>query len=105
MRDRTHIHPYPVYDSEEISNETLKDKKGKPSSRMKANGPETKNGIIVNCYNVRVRKEASFESDTLGLMHGGAKVTILGRVGKFYKISAAPRYKIGYITSEFVKEE
>lgn len=74
------------------------------SAEVKKNGPETKNGIVVNSLHVNARKEPSYESDVLELLRKGDKVIILGKEGEFYKISTS-KNKIAYISSKFIKEE
>lgn len=76
------------------------------SAEVKTNGPETKNGIIANGLFVKVRKDPSNESDenVIEVLRKGDKVTILGRVKNFYKVSTSVN-KEGYILSLYVKEE
>lgn len=67
-------------------------------------GPETKNGTVVNSLHVKVRKEPSLESDTLEILRKGDSVTILGKLGDFYKVSTSIN-KVAYVFSNFIKEE
>lgn len=67
------------------------------------NGPETKNGIVINALNVKIRKEPSFESDTIGLLRKGDEVTIMEKINDFYNISTKQNI-VGYVSSDFIKE-
>lgn len=73
-------------------------------AEVEKNGPETKNGIVINSIHVKVRKEPSYESDVMEVLREGDKVTILDKVGDFYKVSTKSN-DVAYISSDFVKEE
>lgn len=73
-------------------------------AEVEKNGPETKNGILVNSLHVKVRKEPSYESDVLEILRKGDKVVVLGKSEGFYKVSTSVN-KIAYISSDFIKEE
>lgn len=81
----------------------MNEKENSPAEE-EINGPETKNGIIVNALNVKIRKEPSFESGTIGVVRKGDKVTILEKLKEFYKVSTE-KNGIGYISLDFIKEE
>lgn len=66
--------------------------------------PETKTGTVVNTSYVYVRKSPDLESEHMEIMRKGDKVAIIGRSGKFYKVGTSVN-PIGYISSEFLKEE
>lgn len=85
--------------------EEFKENTEKSSAPVKANGPQTKNGIISNALLVKVRKEPNLSSDVLEVLQKGEKVIILERVNKqFYKISTK-KNDIAYIFVDFLKEE
>lgn len=73
-------------------------------SEIGANGPETRNGTVVNSLFVKVRKEPSFESDVIKVLNKGDKVNIVGVVGNFYKISI-DKDDVAYVSSNFIEEE
>lgn len=81
----------------------LKYKEYSPAE-VEKNGPETKNGIVVNSLHVKVRNKPSYDSDVLEVLRKGDKVTILGKSGEFYKVSTRLN-KIAYISLNFIKEE
>lgn len=66
--------------------------------------PTAKNGIVVNCLNVNVRKWPSFESQVLEILSKGDVVKITGKRKGFYKVSTN-KTSVGYISSDFIKEE
>lgn len=72
-------------------------------AEVETNGPETKNGIIANTSIVNARREPKFDSDSLEVLNKGDKVTILGRVGEFAKVSTNQN-NVAYISSEFIEE-
>lgn len=75
------------------------------SAEVKTTGPETKNGIVVNCLFVKVRREPwTDDNNVLEVLNKGDKVTILGMVDGFYKVSTRVN-KVAYISSTFIKEE
>lgn len=75
------------------------------SAEGEANGPETKNGVIVNALNVNVRKEPSLETNNvIEILRQGDKVKILDKVGDFYKVSTSTN-SVAYIFSSYIKEE
>lgn len=69
-----------------------------------SHGPQTKNGTIVDALFVKVRKKPSMDSDVLEILEEGKKVTILGKVEDFYKVSTSSN-SVAYIFSKFVKED
>lgn len=71
---------------------------------VETNGPETKNGTVINSLNVKVRKKPTYEAEVVEVLRKGDKVTITGRIGGFYKISTSVN-RVGYISSDFIKEE
>lgn len=71
----------------------------RPPAEEEANGPETKNGIVVDALCVKVRNRPSPDSDVIGLVEKGDVVNIIGKEKGFYNIG------IGYISSHFIKEE
>lgn len=73
-------------------------------AEVETDGPETKNGIVKDCLHVKVRKEPGYDSDVLEILRAGDKVTILGKVGNFYRVSTSVN-RDAYISSEFVGEE
>lgn len=85
---------------EEIFNE---DETEESPAEVEATGPETKNGTVANSLTVKLRRGPSLKHDTLEVLNKGDKVTILDKVDNFYKVSVNNR--IGYILSDFVKEE
>lgn len=85
-----------IIETEEITEES--------PAEEETNGPETKNGIIVNSSTVRVREAPSYKSKTLGVMMRGDKVTILGKENEFYKISTRG-IREAYIAKQFIEEE
>ena len=87
----------------EIPNKGEEIKETSPS-QQETTGPETKNGIVANTLFVNVRKHPRGDAEKLSTMRRGEKVMILGKVGGFYKVSIG-HDEIGYISSDFVKEE
>lgn len=79
------------------------EEKEESPAEMETTGPETKNGIIENSLIVNLRREPSLESPVLEVLNRGDKVTIVDKKDNFYKVSV--RNRIGYILSDFVKEE
>lgn len=73
-------------------------------SEIGANGPETRNGKVVNSLFVKVRKEPSFDSEVIKVLGKGDKVNIIDIVGDFYKISI-DEDSVAYIASDFIEEE
>lgn len=73
-------------------------------AEVEKHGPETKNGIITNCYHVKVRRDADYKSDVLETLSRGDKVVILGKSGNFYKVSTRLN-DVAYISLDFIKEE
>lgn len=96
------------YDLELMTGQKFVDKNAdKSPAQMGTNGPETKNGIIVNSLYVKIRNKPSFESEPIGLLRRDEKVVILERVNEFYKVRAdhlIPGRDI-YVAAEDVKEE
>lgn len=74
------------------------------SAEVKTPGPETKNGIIVNCIYVNVRKDPSILAESIKRLRSGSSVEIHKKVYDFYKVSSKDVPE-GYIHSKFVKEE
>lgn len=67
--------------------------------------PETKNGIVCNAKHVNVREQPFKTAGIAGTVKEGEKVTILsGPTNGFYKI-AARAGRVGYLSSNFCKEE
>lgn len=88
----------------EIAKESLISTEVSPAE-VEMNGPETKNGIIDGAMFVKVRREPWADDDNiLEVLRNGDKVTILGKVDGFYKVSTTMN-KIAYISSSFIKEE
>lgn len=74
-------------------------------AEVETTGPETKNGVIINAMHVNVRREPWIDEDNvLEVLRKGDKVTILGKVNNFYKVSTSVN-KVAYILSDWVKEE
>lgn len=74
-------------------------------AEMETNGPETKNGIIDGAMHVKVRREPwTGDDNVLEILRKGDRVTILGKVDGFYKVSTSVN-KVAYISSDFIKEE
>lgn len=73
---------------------------------METNGPETRNGTIVNATTVNVRSGPTLDiNNVIEILRRGDKVIILDKVGEdFYKVSTSLN-RIGYIFSYFVEEE
>lgn len=98
------------YDLELMTGQKSNDKHTDQSpAQVEINGPETKNGIIVNSLSsyVKIRSKPSFESEPIGLLMRDEKVVILERVNEFYKVRAdhlIPGRDI-YVATEYVKEE
>lgn len=75
------------------------------SAKVETNGPETKNGIIYGAMFVNVRREPwTDDGNVLEVLRKGDKVTILGMINGFYKVSTSMN-KVAYISSDFIKEE
>lgn len=96
---------------EKTNKEKAKNSKMTDSSpaQVETNGPKTRNGIIVNSLYVKMRKEPSFESETLGILRKGDQVEIHEEVDKFYKARPKSVHVSGsgivYIDKQYVKEE
>lgn len=91
--------------TEKMTKVTKPKNKEVSSAEVKTNGPETRNGIINGALHVRIRREPQMNDDnTIGILQRGDKVTILEKIGKFYKISVNESL-VGYILSDFIKEE
>lgn len=73
-------------------------------AQVEKNGPETRNGIIINSLFVKVRRRPSLESDIAELLRKGDRVHIIEKVGDFYKIETSVNKDV-YISSKFIKEE
>lgn len=73
-------------------------------AQVEVNGPETKNGVITGALNVKMRRDPSSESEVLGLLRKGDRVTIHEKIGNFYKVSTK-KYSMGYIFSDLIEEE
>lgn len=73
-------------------------------AEVESNGPETKNGIVVNTIFVKVRERPNYESNVLEILNCGDKVHIIDQIGDFYKVSTK-KNNIAYISSHFIKEE
>lgn len=84
--------------------EELKENTDESLAEVETNGPETKNGKIINSLFVKARKKPSFESDVLEILRKGDPVKIIDRVGDFYKVSTILN-ELAYVSSEFVMEE
>lgn len=74
-------------------------------AEVETNGPETKNGTVANALNVNLRSEPSFDTNNvIEILKKGDKVIILDSAKEFYKVSTSTN-RIGYIASDFIKEE
>ncbi len=96
----------PTYEREIIGNfeeEVIETTEENPA-KEESHGPQTKNGTIVDTFCVKVRKAPRMDSEVLEVLDEGKKVTILGKVGEFYKVSTNLN-NIAYIFSKFVKED
>lgn len=72
---------------------------------VETNGsPKTRTGVVILTSYVRVRQAASMESEVLEVLRGGDKVVILGKKNGFYEVKTSNN-PIGYISSDFLKEE
>lgn len=60
-----------------------------------------KKGIVVDCDHLRIRKEASLESDILGLLNKNDEVKITGSEKNFYKVLI--KNIKGYCLKKFIK--
>lgn len=72
-------------------------------AEVETTGPETINGIIVNCINVKVRKKASADSDPVELLRVGDKVLIHRQIRDFYEVDTSTNKRV-YILKAFVKQ-
>lgn len=95
------------YDSsmiDEMKEEVRKTITESSPAEVESNGPETKNGIVVNSLFVNVRREPSMKSDVVNVLRRGDSVQILDKTDGFYKINVG-LIGIGYISSDFIREE
>lgn len=96
---------------EKTNKEKAKNSKMTDSSpaQVETNGPETRNGIIVNALYVKMRKEPTFESEILGILRKGDQVEIYEQTNEFYKVRPKSVYvnnsRIVYIDKQYIKEE
>lgn len=89
---------------EEIKDEIPNDNTEELPAKEVTNGPETKNGIVMNCIHVKARRSPSCESgNVVGLLRSGEKVVIHEKIDNFYKVSTSTYSEI-YISSDFIKE-
>jgi len=77
-----------------------------PPMEKEATEPKLKNGIVCGSKFVRVRSDPSLNSEVLEVLEEGMPISILSmtRDCEFYRI-LLPDGTIGYMKSEFVKEE
>lgn len=75
-----------------------------PPAQVEEDGPETKNGIIINSLYVKMRKEPDFESDVIELLKKGDRVIMHERSNEFYRVSTT-KNRVGYIAAQYVTEE
>ena len=72
--------------------------------RAKTAGMST-TGIAVNSKYVRVRKSPSANAQVVTVIDCGSRATILERVDGFYKVRVDDGGYIGYIASNYFKED
>ncbi len=70
-------------------------------AEKKSNKASASNGVVINCDYLRVRKEASLESDILGLLNKGDEIKITGSEKNFYKVLFNDNK--GYCLKKFIK--
>lgn len=94
------IRKYEVEENEKTIKENKKPTEYSPA-KVEKNGPETINGIATTLVNVR--QTPSYESNVIGLVEKDENVEILSKSKEFYKVKTREN-KIGYISSNFIKE-
>lgn len=87
----------------EIEDQFEKNTEESPAE-VEANGPETKNGTVVNSLFVKIREEPNLDAKVLDVIQSGKKVDIISKERGFYKIETDEDV-IGYIASNFIEEE
>lgn len=93
--------------AETINNdETVKKSKKtqQTSAGTESNGPETKNGIVINSPFVNLRTSPSLDSRVIGMLRRGDKVEILQKGSKFYKVVDDKQHE-GYVASPYIMED
>lgn len=74
------------------------------SAEVKTNGPQTKNGTVINTACLNVRRSPRGGNNIVGLLDRGDKVQILGENGPYYRISTAS-IPNGYVLKKYIREE
>lgn len=101
--NENHIKEYDLDLMIGVSENSNKKKREESSAEVETTGPETINGIIVNCINVKVRKKASIDSDPVEILRVGDKVLIHRQVRDFYEVNTSLNKRV-YILKAFVKQ-
>lgn len=86
-----------------MPNNSDKEIKEESPAEVETTGPETINGVIVHCINVKVRKKASTESDPVEILRVGDKVHIHRQVKDFYEVDTSINKRV-YILKAFVRQ-
>lgn len=74
------------------------------SAEVKTNGPQTKNGIVVNTGCLNVRRSPRGGNNIVEVLDRGDKVQILGENGPYYKVSTSANNNV-FVSKKYIREE
>lgn len=74
------------------------------SAEVKTNGPQTRNGIVVNTGCLNVRRSPRGGNNIVGFLERGDKVQIVGENGPYYKISTSENSNV-FASKKYIREE